>query len=93
MLQGVCTVVIRYSKKSLKFLSKLDDRSVARIRAAINGLLSVPPEGDIKPMQGYSDGRKRLRVGGWRVVYRYDRDGAVEILLIIEIGNRGDIYK
>ena len=93
MLQGVCTVVIRYSKKSLKFLSKLDDRSVARIRAAINGLLSVPPEGDIKPMQGYSDGRKRLRVGGWRVVYRYDHDGAVEILLIIEIGNRGDIYK
>ncbi len=86
-------VVIRYSKKSLKFLSKLDDRSVARIRAAISGLLSVPPEGDIKPMQGYNDGRKRLRVGSWRVVYRYDRDGAIEILLIIEIGNRGDIYK
>lgn len=86
-------MVIRYSKKSLKFLSKLDDRSVARIRAAINGLLSVPPEGDIKPMQGYNDGRKRLRVGSWRVVYRYDCDGAVEILLIIEIGNRGDIYK
>ena len=86
-------VVIRYSKKSLKFLSKLDDRSVTRIRTAINGLLSVPPEGDIKPMQGYNDGRKRLRVGHWRVVYRYDQEGAIEILLIIEIGNRGDIYK
>ena len=86
-------VVIRYSKKSLKFLSKLDDRSVTRRRTAINGLLSVPPEGDIKPMQGYNDGRKRLRVGNWRVVYRYDQEGAIEILLIIEIGNRGDIYK
>lgn len=86
-------MVIKYSKKSLKFLSKLDNRSVARIRNAIAGLLSVPPEGDIKPMQGYSDGRKRLRVGDWRILYRYDSGGEIEILFIIEIGNRGDIYK
>jgi len=44
-------------------------------------------------MQGYSDGRMRLRVGGWRVVYRLEQDGRVEVLLIMEIGNRGDIYK
>lgn len=86
-------MIVRYSKKSLKFLSKLDDRSVTRIRNAISGLTAVPPEGDIKLMQGYSDGRKRLRVGNWRVLFRYDKDGILEILFIIEIGNRGDIYK
>lgn len=84
---------VRYSRKSLKFLSKLDSRSVERIRASITGLTENPPKGDIKPMQGYSDGRMRLRVGGWRVVYRLEQDGRVEVLLIMEIGNRGDIYK
>ncbi len=84
---------VRYSRKSLKFLSKLDSRSVERIRASIAGLTENPPKGDIKPMQGYSDGRMRLRVGGWRVVYRLEQDGRVEVLLIMEIGNRGDIYK
>ena len=44
-------------------------------------------------MQGYDDGRKRLRVGSWRIVYRIDSHNKVEILWIIDIGNRGDIYK
>lgn len=84
---------IQYSKSSLKFLGKLDKRSVDRIRTAIEGLTHTPPEGDIKTMQGYTDGRKRLRVGSWRVIYRIDNVGQVEILYIIDIGNRGDIYK
>lgn len=62
-------------------------------KIAIDGLAHKPPEGDIKPMQGFSDGRKRLRVGAWRVIYRVDRDDMVEVLFIIDIGNRGDIYK
>ena len=86
-------MIIRYSKKSLKFLGKLDSKSVARIRKAISGLTQASPQGDIKPMQGYSDGRMRLRVGDWRILFRYGKDGSVEILFIIEIGNRGDIYK
>lgn len=44
-------------------------------------------------MKEYSDGRKRLRVGSWRVIYRIYDDTEVEILYIIDIGNRGDIYK
>lgn len=86
-------MVVKYSKKSLKFLSKLNDKSVTRIRTAIQGLTLTPPEGDIKPMQGYTDGRKRLRVGEWRILFRYSEQGEIEILFIIEIGNRGDIYK
>lgn len=86
-------MVIKYSRDSLKFLSKLDKKSVTRIRAAIQGLTLTPPEGDIKVMQGYSDGRKRLRVGSWRIIYKYGVDHEIDILLIIDIGNRGDIYK
>ncbi len=86
-------MVIKYSRDSLKFLSRLDKKSVDRIRTAIQGLALDPPKGDIKPMQGYSDGRKRLRVGEWRVIYRYGDDGEIRVLFIINIGNRGDIYK
>ncbi|MCI9019407.1 MAG: type II toxin-antitoxin system RelE/ParE family toxin [Eubacterium sp.] len=41
----------------------------------------------------YKDGRLRLRVGKYRVIYRYTQEGKVEILVIMEIGSRGDIYK
>ena len=85
-------MIIKYSKKSLKFLNKLDKKSVARIRKAIYGLTLTPPEGDIKALQGYSDGKMRLRIGDWRIIYRYIHE-EIEILSVLEIGNRGDIYK
>ena len=84
---------IKYSRDALKFLSKLDKKSVERIRAAIQGLTLDPPVGDIKPMQGYNDGRKRLCVGGWRIIFKYGEESEIEILFVIDIGNRGDIYK
>ena len=84
---------ILYSKDALKFLSKLDKKSVARIREAISGLACSPPIGDIKIMKGYDDGRKRLRVGSWRIIYKQQNDGFLEIIFVIDIGNRGDIYK
>ena len=84
---------IKYSRAALKFLSKLDKKSVERIRAAIQGLTLSPPIGDIKPMQGYNDGRKRLRFGCWRIIFKYGEESEIEILFVLEIGNRGDIYK
>ena len=86
-------IKIKYSKDAVKFLSKLDKKSVKRIRTAIEGLTNFPPVGDIKPMQGYSDGKKRLRVGTWRIIYKHESESSIEIIFVIEIGNRGDIYK
>lgn len=86
-------VKIKYSKDALKFLARLDKKSVERIKEAIEGLTKTPPIGDIKFMRGFSDGRKRLRVGSWRIIYRESEDNNTEILLILDIGNRGDIYK
>ena len=86
---GVIYMEIRYSKSALKFLAKLEKKSAMRI---VNAIQSIPA-GDIKVMQGYDDGRMRLRVGNWRVIYRMDHEGALEIIFVIDIGNRGDIYK
>ncbi len=86
-------MLIKYSKDALRFLAKLEKKSVDRIRAAILGLTEKPPIGDIKPMQGAGDGRYRLRVGAWRIIYRYGTENELEVLFIIDIGNRGDVYK
>lgn len=84
---------IIYSKAAVKAINGMDKATKQRIKAGILGLTQKPPQGDIKPMQGYHDGRYRLRVGGYRIVYKFGVDGQVEILYIISIGPRGDIYK
>lgn len=75
---------IVYSKKALKFLKKQDKSTQKRIVDAISKL---PLSGDIKKLQG-TDGY-RLRIGDFRVLF--DVNGL--IIDIIEIGNRGQIYK
>ncbi len=84
---------IIYSKKAAKYISALDRPTKQRIKTAIEGLTETPPKGDIKLLQGYTDGRRRLRVGKYRIIYNYLPDGEIEILLIINVDSRGDIYK
>ena len=83
---------IEYSKKAVKYISTLDRDSKQRIKIGIEGLTQTPPIGDIKPLQGFDDDRKRLRIGKYRVIYKYLGD-KLEILYIMNIGSRGDIYK
>ena len=64
-------MLIRYSRDALKFLQKLNKKSVERIRIAITGLTRQPPVGDIKAMQGSLDARLRLCVGSWRIIFKY----------------------
>ena len=75
---------ISYSKKAIKFLKRQDIPSQKRLIAAISRL---PLEGDIKKLQGI-DGY-RLRVGNFRVLFNVNGI----IINIIDIGNRGQIYK
>jgi mRNA interferase RelE/StbE len=86
-------MIIQYKKKAVKAINAMDKPTKQRIKQAIEGLTLTPPKGDIKQMQGYKDGRLRLRVGQYRIIYKYDSNGTVEILLILDIGARGDIYK
>lgn len=78
---------IIYEKAAVKFLRKQPPAQQKRLVAAIHLL---PEEGDIKPMAGHP-GEYRLRVGPYRVLYAVE--GAVLIVRVLAIGNRGDIYK
>lgn len=54
--------------------------------------METPPKGDIKTLQGYTDGRQRLRVGKYRIIYNF-LGSEIEILYIFDVDSRGDIYK
>ena len=84
---------IRFDQKAKKFIEAQDTSTKQRFRKGIEGLTQKPPIGDIKMMQGYSDGRCRLCIGKYRIIYRYAFDGQLEVLHIMDIDSRGDIYK
>lgn len=84
---------IIYSKSAKKSIEKYDKPTKLRIREGIEKLLLIPPEGDIKIMQGFTDGRCRLRVGKYRIIYKFDNSGNIRILYIMDVDSRGDIYK
>ncbi len=84
---------IEYTKKAVKYIESLDKPTKQRIKAGIEGLTENPPKGDIKTMQGFSDGRKRLRIGKYRIIYNYNQDGEIKVLYIMNVDTRGDVYK
>ena len=72
-----------------KALRKLDKKRRDNILKAIQDI----PKGDIKPMEGKPEGRYRLRIGSYRVIFRYDKNGEMVIVMVLEISPRGDAYK
>lgn len=80
---------IEYSKKAVKYINKLDKQTKQRIKVGIEGLTDIVPKGDIKTLQGYSDGRKRLRIGKYRIIYNYNKNKEIVILCIMNIDTRG----
>ena len=78
---------IEFRKTVLKFLGRQTPNVQKRVLSAIRKL----PQGtDIKKMAGY-DSRFRLRIGDIRVIY--DQVEGVLVIVIVEIGYRGDVYK
>lgn len=78
---------IQIDKPALKFLQKQPQAQRERLLRAIQGL---PDSGDIKPLGGHEN-LYRLRVGTFRVLYTIIGD--LLIVRVLDIGNRGDVYK
>ncbi len=80
------TYKIVFDKKAAKFFSTQPKEQQKRLAISIFRL----PEGDTKQLKGFS-GLHRLRVGDYRIIYSI-RDDEHRII-ILSIGNRGDVYK
>lgn len=77
---------INILKKAEKFIKKQDKETQRRIIKSIIEL----PEGDVKKLEGM-DEIYRLRVGDFRVLF--EKNDKELIIIVIDIGNRGEIYK
>ncbi|NSI19015.1 type II toxin-antitoxin system RelE/ParE family toxin [[Ruminococcus] gnavus] len=74
-------------KPAQKFLKRLNRTDKERILRAIYKL----SEGEnIKRLKGHQD-LLRLRVGDYRVIYTVNNGKLV--VCVVDIGNRGDVYK
>lgn len=74
-------------KQAKKFIDGLPRNEKRRVVAAIELL---PNGEDIKPLKGHKD-LLRLRVGSYRIIYTVNYGELV--VLVIDAGNRGEIYK
>lgn len=76
-----------YSRTSIKYLQKLE-RSV--VRKIIEAIEKLPFEGDVNKLKGKKTKNiYRLRIGKYRVIYSLGE----EVIKIIKIDTRGDVYK
>ena len=80
---------IEFKKSAEKFLKSRPRKEQVRI---LSQIYKLPSGNHIKKMEGY-DNRYRLRVGDIRVIYELRTDEVTLIVLVVEIGNRGDVYK
>ena len=82
---------VEVGRKARKFLLSLTDKRLRdRLQDAIGGLASNPrPPGCLK-MQD-EDRLYRMRVGDYRIIYQIQ--DAVLVVLVVQIGNRREIYR
>lgn len=77
---------ILLKKKAKKFIDRLPKNEKIRVVSAI---MQLPNGEDIKKLKGHDD-LLRLRVGNYRIIYTVDNGKC--IIIVIDAGNRGEIY-
>jgi len=82
---------VEITRPAARDLTRLDKPIQARILAALDGLKTDPPTGDIKRLTGPKPPQWRLRVGDWRV--RFNREPATRSVLILRVLPRGRAYR
>ncbi|WP_020484061.1 type II toxin-antitoxin system RelE family toxin [Methylomonas sp. MK1] len=81
---------IIYRKTAAKALLKMPLRVAEQFKAAFEQMAMDDEDGlDIKKLEGREG--FRLRIGGYRAIYRKLND--VLIIEVLKVGSRGDIYK
>ncbi|ANV91251.1 type II toxin-antitoxin system RelE family toxin [Picosynechococcus sp. PCC 8807] len=81
---------IEFLKTAQKELSKLPKDTQRRIIEKIEALINDPYPPDTKKLKN-GNGRFRIRVGNYRIIYRIENEKL--IILIIKIGHRREIYQ
>ena len=83
------TYAVEILRAAQKQLAKIDPQAQSRIIDSIRGLAIDPRPQGCKKLSGRP--AWRIRIGAYRVIYEI-HDGQL-VVLVITIGNRGDVYR
>lgn len=81
---------VSFSSQSYKFLMDLNLRTRKRIYSKIEKLKEDPITRGVIRIKGTKEEIFRIRVGEYRILYEVDH--GVEIIGIIKIGKRSNVY-
>lgn len=84
------TYQVDYTEDAINDLRKISKSDRSMIKKAIEERLIKDPIAFGKPLRHSLKGLRRLRVGDWRVIHQIEPN---QVVLIIAIGNRKDIYE
>lgn len=84
------TYRIEFLRTALKELASLPQDVQERIKAKIDALQTDPRPPGVKVLKN-GNGRLRLRVGDYRVIYCIEDDCLV--VLVVNVGHRREIYR
>lgn len=82
---------VQITNPAARDIKRLDKPVQRRVLAAVDGLKTDPPTGDIKRLTGHTPPQWRLRVGDYRV--RFNRDHDTRTVLILHALPRGRAYR
>jgi mRNA interferase RelE/StbE len=85
------TYTVEISSPAAKSLAKIDKKTRLRIVGAIELLAVDPRPPGAKLLRGGEQGRWRVRVGDYRLVYAIEDDRL--IVLVLRVGHRREVYE
>ncbi|WP_367618916.1 type II toxin-antitoxin system RelE family toxin [Achromobacter xylosoxidans] len=82
---------LKLTKSACKFFENLPAKQFRQVMQKVLSLLDDPLPNDTKKLQGAKDGERRVDIGEYRIVYRYDDD--IVYIDVIDKRNDGQAYK
>lgn len=83
------SISIRWERRAVKELRSLPKKGRRRVYRAVDALALDPMRG--KPLSGEWRGLRRLRVGGYRVIYGFD--GREVLVSVVRVARRNEAYR
>ena len=89
---------IKFHRRAQRAMRRIPANRSAQILAAIDGLAAMEDPAshrNVLRMKGDMEGRMRMRVGEYRVIFRLkdgEGGGQTLVILVADVGPRGGIY-
>ncbi len=86
---------ILYHRHALRYLRRMPEDRKAQVKSALTEVAALPEplaHPNVQAMTGEWSGCLRLRVGGYRAIFRCVTREGMPSLEVLQIGPRGDVY-